>query len=814
MEIAGRVDGMQGIYVVGWAVADPDIKNCTITAATEDGTVVATGRASRHRADLANLRSGRANIAFWIALPGCTEPRSLHILADGVELPGSPVHAGPGRYDGHCKLDGRVLKGWVRERVPELTEPLISAVTQTGEIVGEAQSSLNRNEYTDPFSKAAFAIELPEACFGPEAMLLDILADGTKFAEIYTVTMPIEEIAQAQPLALRGGDDPARLPDAGPIHDDLPEEPPEGAPVGGFIDFYGQHALAGGWLFSGWVNQGWADGQPPRQAVMTFAEGSIRGEAIAILHSRADLRGSAEGVVFFVSGATPPAYGALASVRLMAGDKHFLLVPAPTTQRLRDEDLLAKVTPLATASKPSLHRERLMLVLARLPFLGNDTLDALSTPAFLYIDEAILCGIDGLALIGWHLARPGEIKQLRVRSGMKSTPFDFKDCIRIERHDVLQAYAKQGFADPQCGFVIFLPQAVEPDQRIYIEVETKSGEIGYKSVETPKLSGMTAIKRLLSVFDCRFADVQSAYDHVLGPAIEALNETRLFTRPPAKAVEYGELPESPKFSVIVSLYGRLDFVEYQLALFSAHPQCADIEFIYVLDDPSKQKEAKGLFASIYERFVIPFRAVFLEHNLGFAPANNAGLEHARGTFIAYLNSDVFPGSLDWLERLSERLVADPKLGVVGPLLVFEDESVQHRGMYFKRLPEIGNWFFCMHQDKGLRYAGGEGVQQCIGITGACMVMNRELAIRIGGFDETYIIGDFEDSDLCFKLQELGLTCAVDTDVKLYHLERKSQASSSLDWRMNLTVYNAWQHERRWAARIAAEQAANPVTAAQ
>jgi len=87
-----------------------------------------------------------------------------------------------------------------------------------------------------------------------------------------------------------------------------------------------------------------------------------------------------------------------------------------------------------------------------------------------------------------------------------------------------------------------------------------------------------------------------------------------------------------------------------------------------------------------------------------------------------------------------------------------------------------------------------------------MVMRHDLARTVGGFDETYVIGDFEDSDLCMKLQALGHDCAVDRDVQLYHLERKSQASSAIGWRLNLTLYNAWQHERRWGTTIAAHQA--------
>jgi hypothetical protein len=53
------------------------------------------------------------------------------------------------------------------------------------------------------------------------------------------------------------------------------------------------------------------------------------------------------------------------------------------------------------------------------------------------------------------------------------------------------------------------------------------------------------------------------------------------------------------------------------------------------------------------------------------------------------------------------------------------------------------------------------------------------------------------------LKARGLGCAVERDVHLYHLERKSQASPGIGWRFNLTLYNAWVHERRWFGKTRA-----------
>jgi GT2 family glycosyltransferase len=580
---------------------------------------------------------------------------------------------------------------------------------------------------------------------------------------------------------------------------------PQSTSAGGFIDFYGYHSVAGGWLFCGWVGHVWSDRKEPTQFIISFQGDDVTGAAQAILYPRRDLDGDADGAVFFIRGPAH-ALGALLSISFEVDGVRSVICPSRAAPKLREPELLAQLKSIVLQAPPGLRRERFLGVLGQQPYQGLDTLNDLRSPVLLCVDEAIVCGDAGLVLIGWSLFAPDDVTDAYVRTGAHSVKFNIQDFIKIERFDVLEAFSQIGISDPRCGFVGFVPLQVLSDEQIYLEIHTSCNEIGYYNVKKPRLEGMPAIKRLLEGFNFRFGEPQRAYDQVLGPAVRALNSARLSTRPSVEVAEYGIVPGEPKFSVIVPLYGRLDFVEYQLALFSIYSGYKQVELIYVLDDPARRVEAKILFASIYERTLVPFRAVLLENNVGFAPANNIGLEYAHGTYIAYLNSDVFPGTPDWLERLSERLIADPTLGVVGPLLLFEDGSVQHRGMYFKQLPEFGNWYFCMHQDKGLRYVGSRGIQQCISITGACMVLRRELAVQVGGFDESYVIGDFEDSDFCFKLRSLGLACAVDSEVELFHLERKSQLGSGVSWRMNLTLYNAWEHERRWASTIKEIQA--------
>ncbi len=47
------------------------------------------------------------------------------------------------------------------------------------------------------------------------------------------------------------------------------------------------------------------------------------------------------------------------------------------------------------------------------------------------------------------------------------------------------------------------------------------------------------------------------------------------------------------------------------------------------------------------------------------------------------------------------------------------------------------------------------IERVPAVTGACMMMRTELARRLGGFDEVFVVGDFEDSDLCMKIRQEG-----------------------------------------------------------
>jgi GT2 family glycosyltransferase len=565
----------------------------------------------------------------------------------------------------------------------------------------------------------------------------------------------------------------------------------------GYVDFYGHAAAAGGWLFCGWSRVRWEGRLKGGAVVAHFERGRMLAETLVCWHPRADLGAGGNGLVVFVR-AGERALGELIGLEVELGGRLLRLPSVRPVVHLREADLVARVRSILHGATGG-YRVRLLALLSRRAYAGADTIAELPVPVQFEVDETLLLPPHGLALAGWMLDPTEAVAAVRVRRGAAVSPPLAARLLRTRRPDVFESVgARLGLPHDRCGFLAVAPEVMaERAGPIYVEIELTTGEIGFKRLPGPVRSGVGAIRRLLDGIELAADQLDDAFDRVLGPALTALNRARL-QRPrlPAELV-FGTPPAAPECSVIVPLYGRMDFLAYQLALLSAHPGMARHELIYVLDDPPRRRELVDLAHSAHRRFGLPFRLLLLEENLGYGPANNVGLAAARGEFVCYLNSDVFPAEPRWLELMIEDLRADPGLGLVGALLLFEDGTVQHEGIAFERLPQFAGWPFPLHPRKGRLPRGEAGLVEVAAATGACLVLRQALAAELGGFDEAYAIGDFEDTDLCHRVAARGLRIAVDHRARLWHLERQSQVTPDKLWRFHVTLFNAWTHTRRW-----------------
>jgi len=84
------------------------------------------------------------------------------------------------------------------------------------------------------------------------------------------------------------------------------------------------------------------------------------------------------------------------------------------------------------------------------------------------------------------------------------------------------------------------------------------------------------------------------------------------------------------------------------------------------------------------------------------------------------------------------------------------------------------------------------------VTAACMMVDRALYEQVDGLPLHYVQGDYEDSELCLRLVEVGYENWYLDTAELYHLEGQSYLPGV---RRIPSEYNMWLHTSLWGERI-------------
>jgi O-antigen biosynthesis protein len=408
--------------------------------------------------------------------------------------------------------------------------------------------------------------------------------------------------------------------------------------------------------------------------------------------------------------------------------------------------------------------------------------------------------IQDAIVVGWVIHEPGVTVWLENEDGDR---YFLTNAFRIKRQDVFDAFAQTFGNDAREGGFILLVPGMLPNEKIKLMAMYGDESIVLGTIDCTSLEATSiACARWLLGIATPLNQLQKRFPLIDGPLIESYlrYEQQGWAGLPLQTRQLGKPAIKPAVSVIVPLYGRSDFVENQLTEF-----CRDTwftqnaELIYVLDDPNLADSFPALAETFYRLYRLPFKWVWGDVNRGFSGANNLGASQATGNKLLFLNSDAFPQQPGWLQALLGVLDDHPEIGAVGPRLVFADGSIQHAGMEFMRRDEIGIWIN-HHPFMGLDPTLDPAQELTIvpAITGACLAIRRSDFDRIGGWDTGYLIGDFEDSDLCLNLRSEGLKIAYLPSVQLTHLERQSfKLLGQSDFRTRVTIYNAVRHQNRW-----------------
>lgn len=203
------------------------------------------------------------------------------------------------------------------------------------------------------------------------------------------------------------------------------------------------------------------------------------------------------------------------------------------------------------------------------------------------------------------------------------------------------------------------------------------------------------------------------------------------------------------------------------------------------------------------------RVIDYPGQFNYAAINNLAAESATGEILGLLNNDLEVMSSDWLAEMVRHAMR-PDVGAVGAKLYYPDGRIQHGGVILGLLGVANH----SHQFLPRGHCGYFGrlqvVQNVSAVTGACLIVRREIYLAVGGLDEKNLAVAYNDIDFCLRLQEKGYRNVWTPYAELIHYESKSRGKDrSFEVKRQRLDRESGFMNRRWGALLQQDPCYNP-----
>lgn len=263
--------------------------------------------------------------------------------------------------------------------------------------------------------------------------------------------------------------------------------------------------------------------------------------------------------------------------------------------------------------------------------------------------------------------------------------------------------------------------------------------------------------------------------------------------------------ELPVVSIIVPTQNRLDLLRKCLDGLFNHTDYSAKEIIVVdnrSDDPATLAYLEELVSESRIR-LLKYDAPF-----NFSAINNIAVTQVEGELICLLNNDIEPVSPDWLKEMVTHALR-PEIGVVGAMLYYPDDTIQHAGVLLGVNGTAGH----LYQHLPRRSAGQKNrallVQNLSAVTAACMLVRREVWEEVGGMDEINFEVEFNDIDFCLNVQKRGYRNLWTPYAELYHHESASRGYNDTLKKLARHIKETAVLRARWGGILDNDPAWNP-----
>ncbi len=198
--------------------------------------------------------------------------------------------------------------------------------------------------------------------------------------------------------------------------------------------------------------------------------------------------------------------------------------------------------------------------------------------------------------------------------------------------------------------------------------------------------------------------------------------------------------ENVSLSVVIGAVGNVDLtrrcVDSVRALSSLPTQ------IVLVDNGSTAEESDEL-AKLGADVLLHYPMM-----IGYPGAMNAGAAAASGKYLCLLNNDAAVTQRGWDARLVSVLEAVQNAAIVAPVT----DRVAHPGQ----------------RADGPQVASPQDLLFTDALHFVCVLMQRNLYVELGGLDERFGLGNFEDNDFCRRVINGGGRMVIDPGVWVRH----------------------------------------------
>src|SRR5262249_9778362 len=155
--------------------------------------------------------------------------------------------------------------------------------------------------------------------------------------------------------------------------------------------------------------------------------------------------------------------------------------------------------------------------------------------------------------------------------------------------------------------------------------------------------------------------------------------------------------------------------------------------IVVVDNGSDTAEAQAALADLSRR-VARLRIIRDDRPFNWSALNNRAASHVEAEVVCFLNDDFEVLTDDWLSEMTGHSLR-AEIGAVGARLWSPDATLQHAGIALNPLAGASHVHHRLPRGAEGHLARAVNVQNVSAVTGACLVVRKQLLEAVGGFDE-------------------------------------------------------------------------------